>query len=221
MVQGRFRRVRVIKKSGKKAGTSAGIPMYIRQYRPTGIHNFKRTFQQVYAIEALAVPALVHHAISWTLASLPNYTEFTALFDAYRITGVKTTVTFNSNFASVGAANLTHYIPNILMVQDNDDATALTAVTQYQEYDKFRLRRIDKPFSIFQRPRIAQSAYGGGVFTSYIQTKGNPWVDCNSASVEYYGLKWVVDTTEPVSNDIVLGTLTLYHKVYLQCKDVR
>lgn len=212
---------RFVRPRRKRTMKKRQMVLYKRPNVISKIHNFKRTYQQVHPITLKAIPAPTHYTIAWTLGSLPNSSEFTTLFDQYRICGVKTKIIFNANSANFGSATNTYYIPNMLMVKDYDDATALTTMAQYQEYGNFKVFRIDYPKTTYTRPKIAIATYGNSAFTSYSAPVGNPWVDCGSANVEYYGMKWTLDTTASVTADIDLGEIQLYHTVYFQCKNTR
>lgn len=155
---------------------------------------------------------------TFKLSVLPNASEFTTLFDAYRIDKVKLTFIYSSNDAVQGTS-ATNSLPMIGVVKDYDDATALTSVGDYEQYETYKLKRIDKPFSVVLRPRIAMSAYQGA-FTGYINTSAK-WIDANSPDVQHYGLKWFIWKPNPQSTGAKLGQLHIMVKYYLSFKLTR
>lgn len=144
-------------------------------------------------------------AMEFTLDMLPSYAEFTALYDAYKINRVKVKITPYSNSTllqtGVGTASNQALSGIIHSVLDFDDASAFAAGTSgidlMRQYTSYRTRNFfGKPHKFYILPRIAQAAYGGGVFASYANTKPK-WIDCNSPSVQHYGLKWICETFNP------------------------
>jgi hypothetical protein len=125
-------------------------------------------------------------AYAFSLGSLPDYTEFTALFDTYRITSVR--LCFYPLFLDTSA---TVPYPPIHTVIDYDDNNTL-AITILNEYDSLQVVQIGQFFERTLTPRIASAAYGAGAFTSYMQPKAKTWIDCASPNVTHYGLKYAI-----------------------------
>jgi len=134
-------------------------------------------------------------AYSFKLSDLPQYTEFTALFDKYRITGVKLKVipriTMQTPAGYQTAA--TSYMPTIVHTIDYDDATTPTDASQLNQYDTVKMAHNGKPFSVWIRPRAAQAQFGAGVFTSYGSSNPKQWMDVASPDIVYYGWKWATN----------------------------
>jgi len=119
-------------------------------------------------------------SISFALNQLSNFSEFTNLFDQYRI--VQVTVTF------VPTSQVSTSSPLVTFI-DRDDASTLTAVTQCYEFPSCQISEsgclVERTFT----PRPATAAYSG-VFTSFTSASAKIWIDAASAGVLYYGLKW-------------------------------
>jgi hypothetical protein len=128
-------------------------------------------------------------AYSFTLGALPDSTEFTALFDQYRIMQVR--MEFTPLFVDTSA---TVPYPPIYTVIDYDDSNTITGL-QANEYDSVMFSPTGTYFERTFNPRIAVAAYSGA-FTSFMQPKAGTWVDCASPGVIHYGLKTVL----PVAN---------------------
>jgi hypothetical protein len=128
----------------------------------------------------------------FTLADMPQSSTFTALFDQYRIDNIAVTftptLTGNTNLES--ASNqlvLPDY--SFWYTVDLDDASVVSPLTALMEYEGAqRVVFTGKPFTVEWVPHAALAAYSGA-FTSYSNVK-SPWIDCASASVQHYGLKW-------------------------------
>lgn len=133
------------------------------------------------------------------LSSLPGLTEFTGLFDAYRIRKVTmkfipyaTTVDSDMIAASAAANLIMHY------AVDYDDATLPAAsqvgLEELQQYEGYHSRQVitGKGFSISFRPRVATTVYQGA-FTAYAQASKKMWIDMTSTTVQHYGLKMLFE----------------------------
>jgi len=130
--------------------------------------------------------------IAPTLATLPDYTDFTNLFDAYRIDCVKATFTpIQQNSLSFAA--------RFYSVIDYDDSNPLASLGAALEYDSVMVSTIDNTSCVTRtfRPKFAVAAYSG-VFTSFAQSSRNQWVDVASATVPFYGLKWIIEPDSAV-----------------------
>jgi len=132
-------------------------------------------------------------ALSFKLSDLPNYSEYTALYDEYRIKAVKVMFIPNFNVSAVdetsGTTNSYTGVPALYTWIDTDDNTAPTAITAGQQFQTFKCHGLMN--TMRQRtliPEVSTALYSGS-FTSYGQLK-NQWIDNNSPSVVHYGLKY-------------------------------
>ncbi len=125
-------------------------------------------------------------ALTFALSDLPNYTEFTALFDQYRIEEVSVRL-----IPIVTTCTPASYTDSLLYsVVDFDDATTAT-VTDLQQYENVRVSPPTKEVKYRLVPRLAIAAYGGA-FTQYANTQ--MWLDVGSPSTYHYGLKLACST---------------------------
>lgn len=174
------------------------------------IAMFERSFTASNVVPSTTTP--VAGSIRISMDSLPNYTEFTSLFDAYRI--LQSTVTFfpvvNMNTTASGVTT-----SSLLSVIDYDDDTVLGSINEALQYPSLMQSAVGSIVERTFNPCAANAAYGGA-FTSYARMPRSTWVDAASTNVRYYGLKWIVDTS---ANATPLWTITV--RVVLQCKNVR
>lgn len=126
--------------------------------------------------------AEVDVAYSFQLSDLPGYTEFTSLFDQYRIRKVVVRFIPDITIATPASGTGNNVAYSAI---DLDDSTADT-ITGIEQYGTCVVHNNVKPFSRIIYPKFAIAAYSGA-FTSYAQSQG--WVDCASASIQHYGLK--------------------------------
>lgn len=162
---------------------------------------------------------LQHFGFYFTLADVPGSTEFTSLFDQYRIN--KVVMRFMpminvNNVQPVAGASVTN--PGLMgTVIDHDDVSTLATITDYEQYQTWKCQPAIslRTHTRVIRPRIAVGAYAGA-FTSYANTKG--WIDCGSPNVQHYGLKFYMDA---YGNANAAQTYQVMATYYLSFRDVR
>lgn len=140
------------------------------------------------------------------------YTDMVSLFDRYKISGIKLKFIPLSTEATVGNA-----VPMIAYAIDLDDASVPSSYAEINQKYNVKKKRLDKPFSIYLKPRVAASVYNG-LTTGYAVGSKSVYIDCNDHGVPHYGLKWWI-------RDISLGATTTNTVVriettyYLSMKD--
>lgn len=148
------------------------------------------------------------NGIEFSLSSLPSYTEFQALFDMYRILKVKVDFLpcFNSGDANEATSGGNSFaIPYMTISPDYDNADVPVNEYQMNQYGKAKIVRLDKPFSMTVKPRVATQVYKDATTSGYGQGRYGQWIDSSSAGVEHYGLKWFINTTGPGSGFLSTG----------------
>lgn len=123
------------------------------------------------------------------LNQLPNYTEFTSLFNSYKIYFAKVTFIYDRNDA-VSAPAGTNLLPNLLTCIDTNDATGLASLGEFQEYRTYKLRRMDRPITVLLKPKPATAVYYTGASPRYAADGSDQWIDCAGVTVPFYGLKY-------------------------------
>lgn len=143
------------------------------------------------------------YAYAFTLDGwLPNYTEFTNLFDQYRLRSVL----FKMRLVSPPEANNTpitlQYYPDVIITVDHDDATAPSTVDEVRQYGKAKTG-ILKPNTWFTYkcyPTASMQMYTTPTTTGYASVKNSQFLDLAYTNIRYYGVKIALDASS-------LGTL--------------
>lgn len=140
------------------------------------------------------------------------YTDFVSLFDRYKISGVKVKFIPLTTQATVSSA-----VPMIAYAIDLDDASVPSSYAEINQKYNVHKKRLDKPCSIFIKPRIAQAIYSG-LTSGYAIGQKNTYIDCNDSGVPFYGLKyWIRDVSlGGTTTNTVVRIETTY---YLSLKD--
>lgn len=218
----RVRRRRVVKRRVRKSR----VPRYV----PQKVHVFRRVADlnsgnfttntgggngQAYSITADGhtlntgaggVSNLTYYSWSlfFTLDMLPNYTEYIAMFDQYKIINVELTFrSFQNCSVATGVANEVLSVM-AYSVLDHDDVVLATAsnvgLQAFRQRPSFREQNFlsNRPLRRRITPRIAIAEYGSGVFASYGNFKAG-WIDMNSPAVQHYGVKGMFEVFSPAS----------------------
>lgn len=149
------------------------------------VHNFKRT---AYYNGLIAGSTLsdVSGGLIGQLNQVPNYTEFTALYDMYKINGIRWRFSPRANSAEAGT---NQGLIKLFTGIDYDDITT-PSLTDILQYESLRVTQSNKDHVRFVRPRVAKAVYQTSVGTGY--SAGRGWIDCANPTVAHYGLKWVL-----------------------------
>ncbi len=127
---------------------------------------------------------------NFKLSDLPNYTDFTALFDRYRFVAVVVKFVPTTQPTEVGSStSLIGDNPVVYTVIDYDDSATPLSVDELRQFDTAQVNPIGTYFERVLVPKAALGSYSG-TFASYSQAPQYMWHDCNSPNIQFYGLKW-------------------------------
>lgn len=184
------------------------------------IHLFKRTVLQTVAITNAgfvgAQTLFGTLGIEHQLDSLPNYSDFTNMYDSYKICGIKKKFVFNRNNADVQLTTAGAELPMLLTVNDFNDKTDPANENAMLEYASFKQARLDRPVKRYFRPSIL---LGDGTSTTSNSVKSR-WLSTADADAEHFGLKWAVNTVSTATG-ATIGTLKVYTTYYIACRTPR
>lgn len=187
-----------------------------KRYRPKiyrkPISQQTYRFKRSVTLPSLRSDTVVDYATNYVfkLSDLPNYTEFTSLFDEYKISCIvlKFTPLYPTNLSA------TDYGQIYTMIDKDDNATL--SVVQAQQYQNIKVRGGLKGKTIVIRPKIKGLIYNNSGVTTGQSSLINEWIDVAYPDVTHYCLKNVWTQTPVV---------TLYQRVeatyYLKFKNVR
>lgn len=184
-------------------------------------YNFKRS----YTVSQTTTGGLAYGAASFLLSNLPGYTEFTALFDQYRLNCVVANFVWRSSGLSTieTANNNLVGMPIMYSVIDLDDATAPASISEIQEYGKhkttyFSTSRRHKSFKIY--PRNLNTIYRSGVTSAYTLGRRKAWLDITTTDTPHYGFKWAIDVPQG-GGTVVESSFDIVYTIYVQFRQSR
>jgi len=192
-----------------------------RQVGPK-IHYFKRVYKQTVTVTGDAdkfVALLSADAGGYNrfrLSDCPNYTDFTNLYDSYKICGIKRKYVWDKNGADA-EDNTVQEIPRLITVNDFNDISAPANENEMLEYASCKITRLSKVTKRYFTPSIVINDAGQGNF----QVQKRQWFDCaTGADQNHSGLKEALITTS-TDPDADLGTLYIYTTLYLAFRSPR
>jgi hypothetical protein len=148
------------------------------------------------------------HAFPFALSQLPNSSEFTSLFDKYRIRQVDIRMV-------LVRVNPTDSVPTIWAYMDDDDATI--PIT----FDAVKERQSVRPFTFSSAKHVYSASIQPRWLIDSINKKSlaprDMWIDMANPSVEHYGLKlWCQDYSNSTGSVISVDAT-----IHFECQSVR
>lgn len=150
-------------------------------------------------------------SFNFSLNDLPNYSEFTSLYDMYKLNAVKITFLpqMTENVSS-GSINNPYANTRFMSAIDYNDGTPPSSANEIREYQSYKMTPILKRHTRYiRKPKLLDS---NGFSIS-------PWMSTAFPSPNYYGLKVAV---EPMSSTSTLTmSYTVECKYYVSFKNVK
>lgn len=136
---------------------------------------------------------------TFELSDLPNYTEFTTLFDRFRITGIKYRWVLINEPTGAAITTSTNRGASVKVgwVHDYDDATAPTAATQLYQYASYKeiwlnSNKMTSRWFYF-KPSTLSVNYYGVANTNSCTANFKDMIDCDYPTTDHYGIKYNVN----------------------------
>ena len=156
----------------------------------------------------------------FSLNDLPNYSEFTALYDSYKICAVKvwfvpgcTTGNIDVSTGAPVSAQINFASARCFSAIDYNDSSAPSTINEIREYANCKMSPMVKGHKRYFKPRQIDSS-------NAYNLPRNIWVDSSVPNRVYYGLKFGIDF-----NSYNFLTTTQIGKleacIYFKCKSVR
>lgn len=168
-------------------------------------------------------------SLQFSLNDIPNVSEFTTLFDQYKLKAVVVTIKMlqnpNALYIPTQSSNTScNFYPTIWYTSDFDDQMTQT-LAQIKEFERVKHRVLypNKELKIVLRPKTLSQLYRTSVTTGYANTPGSPWLDLANTDIPHYGLKTVFDfegLQMPATTDVRF-TFKINAKYYFVCKNAR
>lgn len=168
---------------------------------PGATHTFLRSMDFTLSLPKGAVDQ--GYALSFALDDLPSYTEFTNLFDKYRVDQLDCVFLWEA-----GNAITTAQSPCLWIAADWDGVSGSPTLSSVMQYPGVRMHAFSYQRPTFQysikRPAVLQTLAGG----SNGAVVRSPWLATTAPSVEHYGLiGWVNQYNSTVGSGTIYFSL--------------
>lgn len=124
--------------------------------------------------------AAVVQGYTFQLADVPNFAEFTSLFDVYRIKSVELIFIPRVDTSTTGDI---YADPRLYTAIDYDSASP-ASVNEILEYETCQVHDIRRGFTLKLEPRTSINTNSSGLATA----ANEMWIDCASTTVNYFGV---------------------------------
>lgn len=151
------------------------------------------------------------------LINMSGSTEFTQLFDKYKITGIKYKIMYQCNDAQVAGSQV---LPIIHYCVDSDDTTTPSNLGSVQERANTKVKVLGntQTVSFFVRPKVAATLYQSAISSGY-EVRKAPFINSSYPSIPHYGVKiWLNNVYMVTANNTAF---TIEPTYYLALKDVQ
>jgi len=193
-----------------------GIYTFVRCTKNTGGNSQALTF-------SVTQNTSTYGTLGFILEYLPGYTDFTALYDMYRVKSLVFVAQsgWTSSDELVGSgAHLDNAGIFLHTVVDTNDSTnpTLDVMRQYPSYKMTRITDLNgQRHRQFIRPQIRLATDGsGGVSIN----PRDAWISTDSPDTTHYAIKWAI--TRPAgTSPIVDMTIDWFFKATIECKNVK
>lgn len=146
--------------------------------------------------------------------------DFTALFDEYKIIGVRCQIFAGFNSSQLSAAP---NLPVLFMIADYDDVNSLVSSASALEYQNCKVVTLGRDSSMsgvqwYCKPKVQIQTYRTAVTTGY-SPKPNQWIDNEQTDVPHYGMKFWIDPMANTAYDF--GRVEFIWTYRILCRNVR
>lgn len=185
---------------------------------PQPVHYFKRT--RFYPASLVVTSGVTsYQGVAFTLGDLPDVTDFTALYDQYKISKVVVKWLPRGNQSDLGISGstaLTGNISRMFSVLDFDDDATPSSIDQLCQYQNMKITGTHQVHSRVFKPAVRiEAATGLGTTANII--KRDQWIDVTNTNIKHYGVKLAIQPP-PNSASITYDAMVT---MYLAFKNVR
>lgn len=183
------------------------------------IHSFKRTCH--FTDITVANTAVKGHWF-FKLSDLPDYTEFTNLFDFFRIKGIKLTIQPTYTGSPVDATESSIGFGSIHTAIERNDLSSFTGTElTLMQYDTYKRSRADRGHRRYFRPSTVNGEYASDGSAAGLSIEWNKWISNSTGgsggvSTAYQGINYLFDANN-VNKTVEYKVYATY---YIQCKSV-
>lgn len=203
-----FRRKRSYKRSLKKATAKVNLKQQV--------HYFTRRVNLGSIVSTgLNQPTLTSFAFQFS--NVPNVSEYTALFDQYKISYVKLMFKLNQDPSTQTSVN--SFYPTMYYCVDHDDAVPPSSIDDLRQHGRTKMAVL-RPYKyvvVKIKPSVLLEMFRSAGNTT-VTPKWNQWVDMAHPDTYHYGLKYAFDNSFNLNPNY---SVEVQAKFWFSCRDTR
>lgn len=209
--------------ANKRARTAMRYPLSKSKCEAT----FSRTFNVGNWSFSTLTTAGFYRVIAPAFGDMPSVAEYQALFDVFKVTGVKITLVprfgeVQLPAASTGALTAYNSQFNITVGLDRNSATAPTGtygVSSFNDMcekcDNVKTYKFDRPITYFYKPNVRSSTVAS---TSLGPC---PWISTDQVNDNQLGSRVYIHDNNFAANASIVPSIDLIYTFYFKCKGSR
>lgn len=151
------------------------------------------------------------------LSDVPGYTEFTALYDMFRINKVLLNIEPTWNATDANSTSTLTYAPDVHSVIDYNDSANAGSLNELREYSTYKRTRQGRCHKRIITPAIQTQAYET-LTTSAYTPKFRQWLSTDDATSPHYCIKYALDKTATGQTNFTFRVYATYYLEMKACK---
>lgn len=205
-----FRNMRKYVKRSRKTMVVSKKPAWAQ------VHHFRRNVNEIGPIVGNAAYIPYTNATGVTFNQLINSTEFTSLYDQYRINYVVDKYWLKIDPSAQAAASAS--FPKMYICRDLDDGAVPANLNELRERNNcvVKVMNPNRPVVYKFKPNVLDSIYRTGITDGSSTPKWKVWIDCSLPDLSHYGYKYAIDDLTNTNYRV-----TIERTIYFSCKNVR
>lgn len=156
-------------------------------------------------------------SMEFKLNNVIDPTDFTSLYDRYKIKGVKVKITPLQNVSTAAGTGI---LPMLCYALDFDDSAVPTSYEDVARKGFAKTKTLGRAISIYVKPKLSSEIFSGNVLSPGYGINKPMWIDCNSSTVPHYGIKmWFRNALLPGNSSGALQAFRVESTYYLALRD--
>lgn len=168
------------------------------------VHYFKRFVDRGTVAADITDPFLNYTILGYrfSLTDVPGYTEFTTMYDFYKIVAVKIMWIPISNVSQILEDNVSYqptpntfnYYRTFSAIDYNDNIVSGLSLNELRQYSNCKVTKGNSIHKRYFYPKIS-TVIGEDITTSAQAGQGSPWISISNPNIDYYGVKFGFEQT--------------------------
>jgi len=161
------------------------------------------------------------------MTAFNNFNEFAAVFDEYRVNAIK--ITFRPRYDNVALDNsfnaamnqsqaYAHYCVDPASTVVPSGTYTQANLNTFLEGSGIRTKTLNRPFSIYFRPKVLEQVSGGG--TAGVVRDRRPWVRTTETGQIYRGVHMFLQQNNMATGNVNI-TLDTYYTFYVTFRNLK